>query len=413
MSNQYFFNPKEVENFYRFSDFALSARGKKLVADMKDTPIGAYLIGFAEMIDPIIAFEEIPFFSLYVPNDINLDEQDENNPEGLEGSDVPALIFDIETANDRIFPFLVAGQLFRLLQDLSDPEESRILPMMQNSICYNPVARVDSKTIFTKDYAEMERACDVVALSVLHQMRQNGSDMQSFGYMRAQSDYQNICDAIAQTAAFTERSGVKEQDPELARDLLLYMGQMATRHSPDYDADIQQRALAAFDETMRNEGFEVVAQSEEQFSYGRDFDDDWDEDDEDWDEEFEDSIDFDDLDEEDKEEIRRQIREEFGDAVEIIEFGGEDYGEGYNPPPFNLYHYALVSDTYENRKWAGSRWIEIVNDYLEKENEDRAFRISEAFKMAAENKADREKENYLNGDAPKTDKPKGPKPPKK
>jgi hypothetical protein len=410
--NQFFFNPQEVSNFYNFSDFALSARGKKLVSDLKQTPIGAYLVGFAELIDPIIAFEDIPFFSLYVPSDINLEAADDNAPQGVENSDTPVLLFDIETADERIFPFLVAGQLFRLLQDLSDQEiGSRIIPMMQHTICYNPVIRIDSENMFTKDYADMERACDVVALAALYQMRQNGSDMNSFGYMRAQKDYTTICDSIAQTGAFTSKSGVEEQDPELARDLLLYMGHMASRQVVDYNSALNRSALKAYEETMQNPGFEALAQAEEQaYSNG----DDWDDELDDWDDdEFDgDAIDFNDLDDEQKEEIIRQIREEYGDNVEIVDLEGDDYGEGYNPPPFNVFHYALVSDTYEKRKWEQSQWIEIVNDFLMKENEDRAFRITEAFKMAADNKARREKDDYLNDktDAPK---PKGPKPPKK
>lgn len=418
-NNGYYFNPKDVENFYYFSDFALSARGKELVKNMESTALGAYLVGFAKAVDPIVAFEELPFLSLYVPSAINL-ESDADVMQGVEGADVPVLLFDLDHADDVMFPYLVAGQLFRLLQDLSDEEDKRILPMMQHSICYNPVMRIDSKTIFTKDYADMERACDVVALATLHQMYQNGADTQSFGFMRAQPHLQNLCDAIAQTAAFTQRSGMQKSDSNMARDLLLYMGHMATKHSADYDASLKEQALGAFKETMNNDGFEMLAQSEDMMAYGHDNDGDeegWDEDD--WDDE--DAIDFDDLSAEEKDEIRKQIVAEFGNDVDIVGFGDDfdgDFGEGYNPPLFNSFQYALVSDTYERRDWAGSRWIEIVNDFLMKESEDKAMRIKEAFDMAAKNKADREIETYLKGDkvADKTPKkgttkntPKGPK----
>lgn len=105
----------------------------------------------------------------------------------------------------------------------------------------------------------------------------------------------------------------------------------------------------------------------------------------------------------------------FSETVNNVGFKQLEMQPGSGLSPFNSFQFSLLSPTYQRRDWDPNDWVIAINNFLAEEQKDRAFRITEAFRMAAENR----KDEWLNGgpepknpaqDAPKA---KGPKPPKK
>lgn len=363
MAQDWDFDPLKERAIFTFEEFEQLEWVKQTIADIDSTPLGNRLLEFVRYIDPLVAFDdEMPLYSLYVPYEHNL-EAPRTNGEQVYDEGAPLMLLDPNSTDRSFFPYLLAHQLFRCAQDLLDDDESLLLPMFQNSVVYNPMISIVDKREFVQAYKAMERACDVVALTVLHQMTRTSSNKSAFGVMSQQKHTADICQWIAQTSAFVEGTGIGRQNEAMAHDLVLYMGNMGGAQSTQYNEDIERAAEKAYANTVNNPGFaDLDVQTEDASS------------------------------------------------------------------PFNSYHLSLISDTYADRSWDVNGWIEAVNKYLAEEKKDRAFRISEAFKMAAEARKEDEIERYLNGEditppaanddkpqtpkEPKAQKPKGHKPPK-
>lgn len=400
-NNDWVFDPNKPRPEGLFKAFAHGQGfGSKVVNNIEATPLGFRIIDFARRVNPLMLFENMPLYSVYVPQEHNLD------PTRLDGNgilrvDRPAIVLDNQDIDEAILPFILTGQLFRLMQDKMDEDENRIVPMFQHSVVYNPITRIDDKRMFMKHYEEMERACDVVSLVVLYQMHRMNLDTKAFGLMRAQPHLKDVCSWIAQTGAFIEQSGIGEDDPQFSEDLMLCMGNLAALQSSAYMDGIRAQAEAAYESTMQNRGFAIIAGEEPNLS-----DDEQDADD---------LLDVD-LDDKEAEDLldyiefrkfydeQRNLRD-LSDDPNLLKWNeidwDEEFGEGfddeeYYTPPHNGFHFSLLTDTYERRDWDVVGWVERVNKFLEDEKQARADQISEAFKMAHDNEKSRDNPDISN-----------------
>ncbi len=347
MSEAWIFDPLKDRIVMPFDEFEEIPEVRKAIADMEATPIGSRIIRFIRQLEPSIALDEdMPFFGMYVPYEHNL-EPWRTHDINLYDEDTPLLMIDPELLEDKAFlPYMLGNLFFRCVQDKLE-EEKRTLPMFQHSVVYNPVVCLGDKKNFVKEYAAMERACDVVSLAIAYQMSRMNRNKTTFGTMLQQEHTKDICSWMTQTGAFIESTGMGRSSPEMAEDLLLFMGNFGGLQSGKYNKDLVAPAERAFGGTINNEGF-------------------------------------------------KQMDIQMESAL----------------TPFNSFQFSLLSATYANREWDPNDWVIAVNTFLAEEQKDRAFRIEEAFRMAADARKD---EWIKGGDEPTMPKsnPKGPKPPKR
>jgi hypothetical protein len=87
-------------------------------------------------------------------------------------------------------------------------------------------------------------------------MSRMGLDQHLFGTMLQQKHTEQMCLWITQTGHFIEDLGIGYQDPEMAEDLLLYMGNFGGLSDSEYMKALKDKGEFVFRTTLNNPGFQ-------------------------------------------------------------------------------------------------------------------------------------------------------------
>lgn len=249
MQKTWRFNPsrkgRAVQSFREFSNSSYAA---ETFCAMDKTFLGSAIIN-------CIGGEKIVGFSVesmgdcygqYIPFKRNLSPNKNEQYKGLDS----LIVLDKDDVDAAFLPFILSHEGFHGVQDRQGIQ-SFLVPMYNKGVFYNPgLYSFSEEKKFVQTFKAMERACDVVALSVAWEMKTQGRNVNLFNELLQNKHTRDMASVIDDAGGWANA-----QPRSLKKDVIdccLFWGNLAGLWSVDYNNYLDSAAKQTFRDTSRH-----------------------------------------------------------------------------------------------------------------------------------------------------------------
>jgi len=238
-----FNSSKKGRRIELFENFANSAFASDAVNNIHKTYLGMTVIDHINCERNIaVSVENMgSCYGHYIPQRRNLRSKDNADYENLDA----LIMIDKKDVDKTFLPFILSHEGFHALQDRES--FSGLLPMYNNGVIYNPKYRLGEKGDFVRAFKTMERACDVVSLCILWEMKKQGISSTLFNQLLDVPHTRDMASCIQDTGEWaSNQPGFLKRD---VMDFCMFWGNMAGLWSECYNGYLDKAAVKTYGTT--------------------------------------------------------------------------------------------------------------------------------------------------------------------
>jgi hypothetical protein len=249
---QWKFNPKRKSRVIQpYEDFSNSAFAAETFNAFDRTYLGTKILDSLGG-DKRVVFSREPMgdcYGQYIPKKSNLADV-----KGCDNADA-LIVIDSEDVDKAFLPFILGHEGFHSIQDRR--KNSGIVPMFNNKVLYNAsLFQIGKEEDFIRGFKTMERSCDVVAITIVWEMRQRGLSGNLFAELLNNPHTAEIASFISDAGEWAaEQPGYTQE--QVINHCLLW-GNIGGLYSVAYNQYLDNAAQQTYRDTQKHFRFQTL-----------------------------------------------------------------------------------------------------------------------------------------------------------